>query len=195
MKRLHTRLAIGWSFLWSMSCIASGAQPGAPANLSTMLSGLPSVQVSSFPAMASRYRDTECVELSRVKTAEKLGFVCRTRDRQFVDDMGITLASTLPPSSQPPVAPASGLVVVTPMSTYPMENLTAGDGRIAAATVDCDIEGKEIYRATATCHVAVQDFAGSTTTYSNLLLQVHVGQRMGLTNGQIAEIWSRLRRR
>ena len=145
--------------------------------------------------MSSRYRETNCVELSRARTAEKLGFVCSTRDRQFVDDMGITLASALPLSARPTKAAASGLVVVTPMASYPMEGLKPGDEHVAAATVDCDTEVTEIYRATATCHVAVEYPADGTTTYSNLLQAVHVDPRKGLTNDQIIDIWKRLRRR
>ena len=66
---------------------------------------------------------------------------------------------------------------------------------VASATVDCDTDGQAIYRATATCHVAITSPLEGEVTYTNIVSRYHVGHRVGLTQARIVEIWKRLENR
>lgn len=184
----------------SVDSFASGGAPPAPGGLRAALAGLPALSTADGPAMAARYRETACVSLARPASAtapaQALGFVCRTRDPQFLEDMGITPLSALPASARPAQAPASGLLVLTAMAAHPLVRLEGVDAPVWAATVDCDLEAGAVYRATGSCHVGVLQGSDGTTIYGNLLVQAHAAPKAaaGLQPAEIRGLWQGLQR-
>lgn len=193
MTRVARSFAIGLSALACLTSAASGVEPAA--GLAGAFEGMAGVRVERKSSFEANYADTQCVDVSLAGSNDKIGFVCRSSNKAFAADMGITAYDDLAPGSRPQRRPATGLVVGTPMAQYAMAPFAAGKDRIAGADVDCDTESGATYRATATCHVAVSGFDQPVVTYSNFVLKYHTDDRRGIPRAQIARIWERLARR
>lgn len=176
--------------LVAASAFASGVC--GQTDLSSVLVGLEGLRIVRNEAFEANYPDTQCVDLSLVSSGDKAGLICRSRNKKFIEDMGIVEFNSLPKTSRSKARPASGLVVATPMAQYNMSPMAGTNGRVAAAMVDCDVEAGPVYRATATCHVAITLPSREEVLYSNVAVKNHADGRIGMTLAQIREIWRRL---
>jgi hypothetical protein len=147
------------------------------------------MKLSANTAMPSNFRDTECFDISDEKTLEKVGLVCESSDPEFIKEMGIVSFDALPTRSRPAQRPASGLLVATPMKQYDMRQFIKGSGIAYGAVVDCDVSDGAVYRATASCHVAVMQREDGKTVYSNFVLQNHVDKKPPFSTARIRELW------
>jgi hypothetical protein len=174
---------------------AFASSVGGQSDLNVDLAELEGLRIVRNEAFEFNYPDTQCVDLSMANSGQKVGLVCRSRNRKFVEDMGISEFSSLSDIARPKKAPTSGLVIATPMAQYNMGLMPGTQGQVATAMVDCDVEAGVIYRATATCHVAITSPPGEEILYSNVVVKNHGGRRDGLTLARIREIWRYLKRR
>lgn len=148
------------------------------------------MKVSVSPHLSSNYRDTQCVDVSKDSTRQKLGFICRTSDPEFLKDMGIDQYDSLKEDTRPARRPSNGLVISTPMRQYDMQPFLSG--RVHAAAVDCDIANEPIYRATGTCHVGVAQSQDGVTTYGNFVLKDHRIKKNVTSESAIRSVWQSL---
>ncbi|MFT3721147.1 hypothetical protein [Pseudorhodoferax sp.] len=163
---------------------------GQPANhLSEAFKGIAGIRVERNGALEANDPATQCVDVSLVHPDRNVGFVCRTSNKAFVADMGISSYGDPAPGSRPGRRPASGLVLGTPMAQYAMERFHAGKMEFAAADVDCDTGSRPLYRATATCRVIVSPLDRPVLIYGSFVLGVHTDARRGITHAQVREIW------
>ena len=176
--------------LVAASVLASSVR--GQTDLSAALAGLEGLRIERNETFEANYPGTQCIDVSLVSSGDKAGLICRSRNKKFIEDMGIVEFNSLPETSRPKVRPASGLVVATPMAQYSMSLMAGTKGRVAAAMVDCDAGAGTVYRATATCHVAVSSPPGEEVLYSNVTVKNHADGRAGLTLARIREIWRRL---
>jgi hypothetical protein len=183
-----------FTYLLAATCaFASGA--AYRTDLSVELVGLEGLRIVRNEAFELNYPGTQCVDLWVATSSKKVGLVCRSRNRKFIEDMGISEFSSLPDVARPKKAPTSGLVIATPMAQYNMSLMSGTQGQVATAMVDCDLEAGAIYRATATCHVAVTPTSGEEVLYSNVVMKNHTGRQAGLTLVRIRDIWRHLEKR
>jgi hypothetical protein len=132
------------------------------------------------------------MDVSVEQTQEKVGLICESSDPEFAKEMGIVNFDTLPVRSRPPQRPASGLVVTTPTKQYDMRQFLKGSRIVYGAVVDCDTSEGAVYRATASCHVAVMQREDEKTVYSNFVLQNHVNKGPPMSTARIRDLWRRL---
>jgi hypothetical protein len=151
----------------------------------------PSVDLRVTPndAFAANYPDTECVDFSLANNGEKIGFICRSKSKAFIAEMGITRIEALAEGVRPKIRPTSGLIVSTPMTQYAMRPFKTGHGDANSADVDCDTENESNYRPTSTCHVAVSSLDGQEVIYSNFVLIRHITKKRGASKAQIKKLW------
>lgn len=145
--------------------------------------------------LESSYRDTECIDFSFKDSKDKIGFVCSSRNRNFIREMGITEYDTLSKGSRPTERPESGLFVSTPMAQYEMRSFGSSKNQVNFAVVDCDTAGEANYRATSSCHVAVSSLDAPEVIYSNFVLKYHTAKKHGILQERIKEIWRQLEKR
>lgn len=178
----------------ALACLSSMASVvDADAGFARAFKGIRGLRVEPKEAFAANYPGTVCVDVSMVSTSEKLGFICRSNNKEFVSDMGISAYDSLPQGARSKQRPPTGLVVGTPMAQYDMRPFSiATKGSAAAAEIDCDTESGSTYRATATCHVAVSRLDLPMVVYSNFLLKSHTDSKPGISREQIRQIWRRL---
>lgn len=150
------------------------------------------MKLSVNTTMSSNFRDTECMDISVEQTQEKAGLICESSDPEFAKEMGIVNFDTLPARSRTSPPPASGLVVTTPTKQYDMRQFLKGSRIAYGAVVDCDASEGAVYRATASCHVAVMQREGDKTVYSNFVLQNHVNRRPPMSTARIRDLWRRV---
>lgn len=153
------------------------------------------LRMSQNKVLASKYCDTECVDFSFKKSSEKVGFICTSRNKDFIRDMGITEYDALPRGSRPIERPKSGLLVSTPMAQYEMRSFGPIKIEVSAAVVDCDTVGEANYRATSSCHVAVSSLDAQEVIYSNFVLKYDSTKKNGILRERIEEIWRQLEKR
>jgi hypothetical protein len=106
------------AYLLAATCaFASGT--GFHTDLSVDLAGLERLRIVRNEAFGFNYPDAQCVDLLVANSGGKVGLVCRSRSRKFVEDMGISEFSSLSDIARPKKAPTSGCVIATPtiMST------------------------------------------------------------------------------
>jgi hypothetical protein len=184
-------ILVGAMVFACLSSVASGVD--TDAGFAEAFKGIGGLRVEPKEALAANYPGTVCVDVSMVGSGEKLGFVCRSNNKEFVSDMGISAYDSLPQGARPKQRSATGLVVGTPMAQYDMRPFAATiKGSAAAAEIDCDTESGSIYRARATCHVAVSRLDLPTVVYSNFVLKLHTDGKSGISHEQIRKIWRRL---
>jgi hypothetical protein len=147
------------------------------------------MKLSANTAMPSNFRDTECLDISDENTREKVGFICESSDPEFIREMGIARFDTLPARSRPAQRPESGLLVATPMKQYDMRRFIEGSRIAYGAVVDCDASEGAVYRASASCHVAVMQREDGKTVYSNFVLQNHVNKKPPISTTRIRDLW------
>ncbi len=188
----HAFLLIGavWASLLGTTCHVRAADGDS---LATAIASVPDYRGVRLPSLEARYPETRCLKILERRTARQVGLVCRTRSPEFVADIGITpQAGALDHSPQP--ARRQAYVVATPMSLYPLQPLSGIDG-VLSAIVDCDTASGAIYRATASCHVAVSDPGADEVTYSNFVWQGHMDGSGGVSEAQVVPLWRALQRR
>ena len=142
--------------------------------------------------LPGNYPGLECVDVVRNNTAEKLGFICVVKNNNFAQEMGVSAYDTLPIDGRPTPRPPSGLVVATPMRQYAMQSFIPGTAGVVSALVDCDTQDGPIYRATASCHVAITAPGREPTLYSNFIAANHITRKRGIPLASIRMLWRQL---
>jgi hypothetical protein len=179
--------ASGIAILASSFAVAS--RPAGDVALQSLFAQSKDLHATRNEAFASSYPDTVCVDVTFKKSTLKVGIICKSKNKNFATELGISEYEALPEGSRPRDRPKSGLVVGTPMSQYEMLTLNGSKNGAAAAVVDCDTDGAAIYRATSSCHVAVSPLGKNEFTYSNFVLTNHKSKQRGISQRRIQEIW------
>lgn len=149
-------------------------------------------KASSNTTFSRNYQDTECLDISQERSEQKLGFICQTRDPQFLRELGIASYDSLNRRNRPTRRPTSGFLVSTPVKQYSMEPFLADHQSVYGAAVDCDTSEGQIYRPTASCHVAIMQVDGDTTLYSNFVLEDHTTKRSVTSQARVRAVWNAL---
>lgn len=193
MKAGGILVALGVLALADFTSAASTAK--SEGGLQRLFTSLNDLHVTKNISFASNYRNTECVDFSFKYSSEKIGFVCSSRDKDFIREMGITEYDLLPKGSRPTERPKSGLLVSTPMAQYEMRLFGSTKIEVNSAVVDCDTVGEANYRATSSCHVAVSSLEAPEIIYSNFVVKYNAAKKRGILLGRIKEIWRLLEKR
>jgi hypothetical protein len=191
---LRQMLVVAGALVFASSLsVASGPEGEVP--LQDLFAGMHDLRTTPNEALASNYPDTECIDFSLKKSSAKVGFVCASRNRQFIKEMGISEYDGLPEASRQKDRPKSSLLVATPMRQYEMRTFGSSADGVASAVVDCETEGVAIYRATSSCHVAVSRLGDHEVIYSNFVVTYHNLNKRGISLNRIKKVWQALDRR
>jgi hypothetical protein len=144
---------------------------------------------------ARNYSKTQCIDIYLKRTREKAGFICATRTKEFISEMGIIEYDALPINARPNVRPKSGLIISTPIAQYELSSLIDSESGANFAVIDCDITGEAIYRPNGSCHVVVSALDSSEIFYSNFVVQNHVSKKQGIPQNRIEKVWRTLKAR
>lgn len=191
MKR---RLSFCLLLACGTACLAAGQCP------TVSLPGL--AQGGCIPAafalkrndgLSSEYPDTRCVSFSLSASGENVGFLCSSTNGDWLHDYGI--ARDGGGSSAGGASLAETFTVATGMTSYRMEpvELERSIGKIYGADVDCDRENGPVYRATATCHVAISLLPDGRFLYSIFLLKDHVSAKQEARKSDVISLWKSLK--
>jgi hypothetical protein len=193
MNAVRTTLISGVLVVASSLSIASG--PEGSDKLKRLFALTNDLRTTPNVVMASSYPGTECVDFSFKRSKVKVGFVCASKNGDFIKEMGVTDYDALPAGSRPSERPISGLLVATAMRQYEMRAFTTTEWGAASAVVDCDTDGAANYRAASSCHIAVSPLAAQEVIYSNFVLTDHTSGKRGISERRIKEIWQLLEKR
>ena len=175
--------------LVSISGTANSVEAGS-SNLVNKLRASKDLVVTKNTRFAANYEGTQCVDLTARKSKRNVGLICVSSNRRFVAEMGVEFFEAVPVASRTIEPPESGLGVLTPQGQYPMTKFGAGS---FSAMVDCDQGNEPVYRATATCQVAVTHPEKDQILYGNFLVKDHpYPGGSGLAPAQIGAIWRML---
>lgn len=188
-----------WMLVASSVCFCANLSIAGPVALSATESvralKLPGeLGMSKNESLSANYAETECFDVAMKKSGEVLGIICGSRSNDFLRDMGISEFDSLPESARPVTRPRSGLLISTPMGQYEMKaqkNIVTGT---VAAEVDCDLGNNPIYRAMATCHVAIAKRGPNEVIYTNFNLKNHISKKRGVGLKFILNLWQQLNR-
>jgi hypothetical protein len=181
-------LAVSSLVLVLLCARATASGPEGGTKLDLLASAPSDLRVTRNVALPSNYPNTECVDVSMKRSRVKVGFICSTTNKDFINDMGISAVGTPPSGSRPEDRPGYGLTVSTPMGQHEMRPGNLGAG-VSSAEVDCDTVGAAIYRATATCHIAITPLESPQVVYSNFVLNDHVAKKRGISQERITGLW------
>jgi hypothetical protein len=193
MKVARMFVVTGILVFASFLSVAAGAE--GEIALQSLFAEMNDLRTTQNEAIASNYPGTECVDFSYKKSKVKVGFVCTSKNMDFVREMGISEYDALPEGSRPKDRPKSGLLVATPMRQYDMRTFGSTANGAAFAIVDCDTDGAAIYRATSSCHVAVSPLREHEVIYSNFVVTYHTPKKRGISQRRIKEIWQTFEKR
>ena len=193
MKSGRILVTSGVLALVSLTLVASATK--SENGLQKLVTPSNDLRMTRNEVLAANYHDTECFDFSFKDSGKKIGFICSSRSKDFIREMGITEYDALPKDSRPTERPRSGLFVSTPMAQYEMRSFGSSKTEVNSAVVDCDTVGEAVYRATSSCHVAVSALDAPEVIYSNFVLKYHTAKKRGIHQERIKEIWRQLEKR
>ena len=134
----------------------------------------------------------QCVRLLFRTTKRYAGEICASKDQDLLRDKGVVPYESIPSYARTIEKPESGWVATSPMSLYPLLNFADSAFKTLAAVTDCDDSDGPIYRATASCHVAVSGLNSGTVLYSSFLLRDPAKNKAGVSIEEIQQMWTNL---
>jgi hypothetical protein len=172
----------------------AAASVGSSASMSTL--GITFHVPNSLSAMEARRQGTasnteitQCVQFVFRRTRRYAGEVCASIDPDFLRDRGVTAYDSVPLHARTADRPESGLVVASAMSQYPLESFIDRPVKANGAVIDCDEGDGVLYRATASCHVAVSSLPNGKMVYSNFIVKTHTTGKAGLAVADVKRLW------
>jgi len=156
--------------------------------LSKSLHTPPSLSITEDRARADRYESTECVQFQTLTLKSSVGYLCATSSEEFLADAGIFSALNDEPKDAT-TSRSQNFTVGTPMSEYAMTPRTMNGHTLYTASVDCDVENTEIYRASGTCQVALMPLENGRFLYSNFIVKNHVKATTYTNESDILALW------
>lgn len=146
----------------------------------------PGLLASKDEVRSGRYPDTNCVRFHSIESDSEIGFICKSKSFDLLENAGVFKSEGLSENDSP-VSPA--FHVGTPMAMYEMSAKPLRGRLLYTADVDCDVTSGEIYRATATCLVAIMPLDNDEFVYSNFIAESHVDQGTYPGVSDILSVW------
>ena len=149
------------------------------------------IKTSKAVNQESLNENTQCLQLFFKSTNKFAGEFCASINPDFLNDKGVASYDSIPSYARTVERPESGLIVLSPLSQYPLEPFVDKTFKSYAATVDCDEVNGPIYRATSSCHIAVSA-KNKKILYSNFIIKSHINRSTVVSIDDRKKLWTSL---
>ncbi|WP_150124031.1 hypothetical protein [Cupriavidus nantongensis] len=178
--------------LVSLLSITTSWAEGAPwSEIIAKIRSPAAFSVHAENKLSRHYRNTACLAFLLKKTKKEVGYLCSTRNEDFLRNFGVSAGPQGNPSENS--FPRRNVSISSGVTSYPATPLELKSGAtLYVAEVDCDLNNGAVYRPTGTCHVAIHYLRQGGILYSNFILEDHVGKKKWAKNDDIIALWESL---
>jgi hypothetical protein len=122
--------------------------------------------------LAQRVGGSGCIVFFGSGDVGQIGYLCEFRNSSALDNVGIARLDSLPQHARSGIEPGIEWVTLSASSVYALQPSAPGGFKFDGQR-DCDNSGGTLYRASATCFVAIQLISGDRTIYAEFVLTDH----------------------